>query len=221
MTTPTQTEPPFIPLKHGWATKRTPRWVFVALALVVIAGVAVSLSHKPSRSQRASDLTGYFAAVNAGIGSCAAGLRDSMTAYQAITSGVKSELGTAISILSYGASNCQVATSEPLADFTGYQVAESLASLHLDTADNDVVNWSFDATAFQQDMLAALRASTPAAHARATARLGPDLATLNAERAAIDAVWNAARTSVGDTTALPDLTAHALPHLNVSGVGSS
>ena len=36
MTTPTQTEPPFVPLRRsGWATKRTPLWVFGALAVVV------------------------------------------------------------------------------------------------------------------------------------------------------------------------------------------
>lgn len=220
MTTPTQA--PFMPLRHsGWATKRTPLWVFAALALAVIAGIMVSLSHKPSPSQRAGDLTGYFADVNAGIGSCAAGLRDSMTAYQAIAGGDKAELGTGVSILAYGASNCEVATSEPLADFTNYQVKESLASLNLATADNDVVTWAFDATSYQQDMLAALRAGTPAARAQAAAGLVPALATLNAQRAAIDVIWNAAKKSVGVTAVLPNLTAHALPNLNASGVSSS
>jgi hypothetical protein len=222
MTTPTQTEPPFVPLRHsGWATRRTPLWVFAAVAVAVIGGILVSLAHQPSQSQRASDLTGYFADVNTGIGSCAAGLRDSMTAYQAIAGGDKSELGTGVSILAYGASNCQLATSEPIADFANYQVTESLASFHLDTADNAVITWAFDATTYQQDMLAVLRAGTPAARAQAQAALGPALAVLNAQRAAIDASWNAAKKSTGITTALPNLTAHALPHLNASGVSPS
>lgn len=220
MTTPTQTEPPFIPLRHGWATKRTPRWVFVAIALVVIAGIAVSLSHKPSRSQRAGDLTGYFADVNTGIGSCAAALRDSMTAYQAIANGDKAELSTGMSILGYGVSNCQVATSQPVSDFVGYQVAESLASLRLKRADSDALTWAVDATTYQQDMLAALSASSAAARAQAAAELEPALATLNAQRTAIDTIWNAAEKSVGATTALPNLTARAQPNLNPSGVSS-
>jgi hypothetical protein len=179
----------------------------------------VSLSHKPSQSQRATDLTAYFADVNTGIGSCAAGLRDSMTAYQAIVGGNRAEFNTGVSILVYGASNCEVATSEPIADFANYQVTESLASLNLDRADDDVITWAFDATAYQHDMLAVLRASTSPARARARAALAPALATLNAQQAAIDAIWNAAKRPVGVTTALPNLTAHALPNLNASGLG--
>ena len=49
MTSPTQTEPPFVPLRHsGWATRRTPLWVFAVLAVAAIGVVLVSLSHKPS-----------------------------------------------------------------------------------------------------------------------------------------------------------------------------
>jgi hypothetical protein len=220
MTTPTQTEPPFVPLRRsGWATRRTPLWVFAVIAVAVLGVYVVSLSHKPSQSQRATDLTAYFADVNTGIGSCAAGLRDSMTAYQAIVGGNRAEFNTGVSILVYGASNCEVATSEPIADFANYQVTESLASLNLDRADDDVITWAFDATAYQHDMLAVLRASTSPARARARAALAPALATLNAQQAAIDAIWNAAKRPVGVTTALPNLTAHALPNLNASGLG--
>jgi hypothetical protein len=222
MTTPTQTEPPFVPLRHsGWATKRTPLWVFAAIAAALIGGFVVSLSHKPSPSQRASDLTGYFTDVNTGIGSCAAGLRDSMTAYQAIMKGDKAELSTGAAILVYGTSNCEVASSEPIADFASYQVSESLASFHLSTADSDVITWAFDATAYQQDMLAVLRAGTPAARAQAQASLTPALATLDRRQGAIDAIWNAAKKSVGITPALPNLRARALPNLNASGLNPS
>jgi hypothetical protein len=218
MTTPARTEPPLAPPRRtGWATRRTPLWVFAALAAALIGGYAVSLSHQPAATQRASDLTGYFADVNTGIGSCAAGLRDSMTAYQAIAGGDRAEFNTGVSILVYGASNCQVGTSEPIADFASYQVAESLASLNLDRADDDVITWVFDATAYQQDMLAVLRAGSAAARTRARAALTPALATLNTQQATIDAIWNAAKKAVGSTTALPNLTAHALPKLHASG----
>ena len=60
-------------------------------------------------------------------------------------------------------------------------MTESLASLHLDAADNDVITWAFDATTYQQDMLAVLGGrDTPAARAQAQAALGPALAALNA-----------------------------------------
>jgi hypothetical protein len=220
MTTPTQTEPPFVPLRHsGWATKRTPRWVFGALVLLVAAGFLVTLSVKPSQSQRANDLRGYFGDVTTGVGSCAAGLRDSMTSYQAVMGGDQAELGTAKSILAYGAGNCQVATNESLSDFANYQVSESLDSLRLGPADNDVITWAFDATAYQHDMLAALAAGNPPARAKAAALVAPALATLNAERATIDAIWNAAKNSTGDATPLPNLTARPQAGQNASGVG--
>jgi len=220
MTIPTQTEPPFAPLRRGgWATKRTPLWVFGALALVVAGGFLVALSVRPSPSQQAADLRSYFGDVSTGVGSCAAALRDSMTSYQAVAGGDAAELGTARSIVGYGATNCEVASNESLSDFANYQVTESLDSLHLAAADNDVITWAFDATTYQQDMLTALAAaSAPAARAQAEAALGPALATLNAERATIDAIWNAAKASTGDATPLPNLTARGQADQNASGV---
>jgi hypothetical protein len=220
MTAPTQTEPPFVPLRRsGWATRRTPLWVFGALVALAVAGFLVALSVRPSQSERAADLRGYFGDVSTGVGSCAAGLRDSMTSYAAVMGGDQAELGTARSIVAYGASNCEVATNESLSDFDNYQVSESLDSLHLGTADNDVITWTFDATAYQQDLLAVLNASAGPARAKAQALVTPALATLNAERATIDAIWNAAKKSTGDATPLPSLTALPAADQNASGVG--
>jgi hypothetical protein len=220
MTAPTQTEPPFVPLRRtGWATKRTPFWLFAALAVLAVAGFLVALSVRPSQSQRAADLRGYFGDVTTGVGSCAAGLRDSMTAYQAVMAGERAELGTAKSIVAYGASNCQVATNESLSDFDNYQVSESLDSLDLAAADNDVITWSFDATSYQQDLLAALAAANGPARAKAEALAKPALATLNAERATIDGIWDAAKKTTSDASPLPDLTAAPQPGQNASGAG--
>jgi hypothetical protein len=220
MTAPTQTEPPFVPLRRsGWATRRTPLWVFGALVIVAVAGFLVALSVRPSQSERATDLRGYFGDVTTGVGSCAAGLRDSMTSYQAVMGGEVAELGTAKSIVAYGASNCEVATNESLSDFDNYQVSESLDSLHLAVADNDVITWAFDATAYQQDLLAVLAASNAPTRAKAEALVKPALATLNADRATIDAIWNAAKKSTGDASPLPSLTALPQADQNASGAG--
>jgi hypothetical protein len=206
MSSPTQTEPPFVPLRHGgWATRRTPLWFFAVLAVAAIGITLVSLSHKPSPSQRASDLAGYFGDVQAGIGSCAAGLSNSESAYGQLLSGKAALNKNAESVFTYGGSNCTLASNEALSDFANYQVTESLASLNLDTADNDVVTWSFDATAVQTDMLTVLKATTPAAKTSAQATLNADLATLGRQRAAIDAIWTAAKKATGATAAFPGL----------------
>jgi len=206
---PTKTEPPFVPLRHtGWASRRTPLWVFAAIIVLVAGVVFVSLSHKPSQAERASDLTGYFKDVTAGVQSCAGGLRDSQSAYEKVQAGDTADSATATGILTLGAENCSPANNQSLADFTGYQVTESLARFPLDEADNDVITWAFpDAMNAQQDMLAVLQASTPAARAAAKATLAKALATMDAQRTAIYAIWHDAAQSVGATATLPDLPA--------------
>jgi hypothetical protein len=204
---PTKTEPPFVPLRHtGWATRRTPLWVFAALIVIVAGVVLVSLAHKPSQAQRAGDLTGYFSDVTTGIESCAGGVQDSITAMDKVQAGDTADLSTAIGIINLGAQNCAPINNQPLSDFTGYQVTESLAQFPLDTADNDVITWaSPDAINAQQDMLAVLQATTPGARDKANATLQAALRTMDAERAAIYAIWHSAEASTGDTAALPSL----------------
>ena len=208
MTSPMKTQPPFIPLRRsGWATRRTPLWVFAVLAVAAAGVFLVSLSHKPSQSQRASDLAAYFNDAKGGIGSCAAGLHDSENAYGQVLGGDTADAKTARAILIYGANNCTLASNEALTDFAGYQVTESLASYNLDTADNEVITWSFDSTAVQQDMTAVLGAATPAARATAQATLTGAIAKLDAQRAALDAIWNSAKTAAGASAAIPSLPA--------------
>ena len=208
MTTPTQTQPPFIPMRRsGWATRRTPVWVFAFLAVAVAGAVLVSLSHKPTQSQRASDLATYFGDVKGGIGSCAAGLHDSENAYGQVLGGDTADAKTARAIFTYGANNCTLAGNQPLTDFAGYQVTESLASYNLDTADNDVITWSFDSTAVQQDMTAVLGAATPGARATAQATVRTAIVKLDAQRADLDAIWTAAKKAAGATAAIPSLPA--------------
>ncbi len=212
MTSPAQTEPPFVPLRHGrWATRRTPLWVFAVLAVAAACVFVVSLSHKPSQSQRASDLAGYFGDVKAGIGSCAAGLHDSENAYGQVLGGDTAHAKAAESVFTYGGSNCTLAGNQALTDFASYQVTESLAALSLDTADNDVISWSFDSTAVQRDMLAVIKATAPATRASAQAALRADLATLDKQRAAIYAIWGAAKGATGATAAFPGLPAWTPP----------
>jgi hypothetical protein len=202
-------EPPFVPLRHtGWATRRTPLWVFAVIILLIAGVVVVSLSHKPSTAQRASDLSGYLKDVNAGIESCAGGVRDSETVFNKVQGGDKADRSAALGILAYNAQNCSPANNESLSDFANYQVTESLAQFPLDKADNDVITWAFpDALTAQQDMIAVLNASTPAGRTTAQATLTTALAVMDAQRTAIYGVWRNAEKSVGSSAALPYLPA--------------
>ena len=93
--------------------------------------------------------------------------------------------------------------NEPLSDFGSYQVTESLAQYRLDTADNDVMTWASDAQVAQTDMLAVLKAATPAAKAQANTTLQAAMRKMDAQKAAIDAIWTSAEKAVGSTAATP------------------
>lgn len=182
---------------------RTPRWLLLALALLVAGGVLVALPHHPSNGQRAGDLQGFLRSMTDGIESCAGGVGESLYALHAITSGTSHDTGTAIGIARYGAANCSPANSMPLDDLTQYQVSESLAGYNLQAAVNDLVTWAFPlAQRVQTDVAGLLAARTPAARNRGTATLRRDQRALDAMRATIDGIIGHAITAV---------SAHAQP----------
>jgi hypothetical protein len=204
MIMPTGVDPAKVPLRQSrWPVPRTPRWLLLAGALLLAGVVLVGLAHRPSTSQRAADLRGFLQDMQTSIESCAGGVSESLYALHAITSGASHDTGTAIGIATYGAANCSPANSQPISDLTQYQVTESLASFHLQTAVNDLVTWAFPlAQRVQSDVASVLRARTAAARARATAALQRDQHALDAERAAIDRIINPVITA---------LSAHAKP----------
>ena len=206
MTPPEVIAPPRTTSARGWATRRTPVWVLVAIVVIAALTVVVSLVHKPSNAERASDFRGYLGDVNAGITSCAGGLRDAITAFDKVEAGDTADYSAAQGILAYNAQNCSPANNEPLQDFTNYQVTESLASFKLDVADNDVVTWAFDAQAAMNDMLPVLGAKTPAAKSAANATLTTAMGKLNAERARVYSFWDKAQKSTGNGSPFPNLS---------------
>jgi hypothetical protein len=127
LSTPTTTDPPYVPIRRsGWPVRRTPLWILLALVLLAGAGVLVSLSHRPSNAQQTTDLNGYLKDMNAAIESCAGGVSESQQALTAIEAGSKDNLSTAVRLVNYNANNCEPANTQPLADLTQYQVTESL-----------------------------------------------------------------------------------------------
>jgi hypothetical protein len=196
-------DPPYVPIpRTGWATHRTPRWVLLALAVVVAGAVLVALVHKPSQSQRASDLRGFLSDMNYDIESCAGGVSESLTALRQAGANA-SEVQDTISIANQGASNCEPANNLQIDDLEEYQVTESLASFHLAGVVTGLVNWAApDAVDVQTDVATMLAAPNPQAKAKDMAALQQALRKLNAQRAAVDATIQAAITS---------LSAHASP----------
>src|SRR5215831_9007432 len=206
MQTPARADPPYVPLRHsGWPTRRTPRWWFAAGLLVLVAGVLVGIAVHPSRSQRATDMNDFLAAMKTDIQSCAGGVAESLTVLRAIEGGTSHDLNTAVHVATYGAGNCSPANNMLLDDLVGYQVHESLASFRLDRAVNGLLDWATpDALRVQADVAAVLR-RPGAARAAARAKLGADLRILDDQRAYLDRIMLAAIRATGATGRPPPL----------------
>lgn len=206
METPTRTDPPYVPVRHTrWVTHRTPRWVYLAGALILAGAVVVGLAVHPSQSQRAADLNGFLKDVTTDIQSCSGGVRESLQVMRAIQTGASTDLKTAVHVSSYAGTNCSPANNVQLDDLTQYQVHESLASFHLQQAVDDMVTWAFPyAQRVCNDVTDVLRAQGPAKVA-ATRKLQRDQRLLDARRAAVDQLIGRAIKATGATGKLPPL----------------
>jgi hypothetical protein len=179
----------------------------LAGAVVLVAGLTLAaLPHHPSTSQRATDLRGVVQEMNTGIESCAGGVSESLAALHAIQAGTSHDVKTAVSIAATGVQNCSPANSMPMDDLVQYQPPESLASFHLDQTVNDLVTWGFpDAQRVQADVATILTASSPSAVRAATTALQHDQHVLDAERATIDGMIDAASKSLATNVSPPTL----------------
>lgn len=176
-------------LPSGWPARRTPRWIFLAAVPLIAAGIAVSLSHRPSTSERASDMSGYLQELTTDIESCAGGVRESLQALHLVQSGSDSaaDVSDAISVASQGAANCAPADNEQLDDLENYQVPESLDGFGLVAVVTGLVNWAApDAQDVQDDVASLLGATTAQARATDTAALTRSVTVLDAQRTAVN-----------------------------------
>jgi hypothetical protein len=201
---PPQTQPPYVPIRRtAWPTRRSPRLLWLAGAVVLVIAVAVALVHRPSQAERASDLRGFLQDMNTSIESCAGGVSESLTAMQGIESGASHDVADGAKVATDGATNCTLAYSMQIDDLTSYQVSQSLTSFNLNSVVQGLVTWADpDAVNVQTDIANVIRARTPPARARAQATLRSALRVLDAQRSAVDAVMEHAITS---------LSAHAAP----------
>jgi hypothetical protein len=175
-------------------------------AVLVIGLVLAAIPHHPSTAQRAADLRGLVHDLNTDIESCAGGVTDSLTALREIQSRSSNDVKTAVIIANTAAANCSPGNNMQMEDLVQYQVPESLASFHLDTAVNDLVTWAFPlAQRVQTDVASLVTASSPASRTAGTARLGRDEQALDAERTRFDAMIISASRSLSANVAPPAL----------------
>jgi hypothetical protein len=202
--------------RTGWPVLRTPRWMLAGAALLVAGLVLAALPHRPSTGERAADLRGMVHDLTTDIESCAGGVTDSLTALREIVAGTSHDVRTAAKIANYAAGNCSPGNNMQMEDLVQYQVPESLASFHLETAVNDLVTWAFPLAQRVQEDVAALvtevspsavppAAVPPAVTAAATAQLRRDQRALDAQRAKIDAQFQSASRALGANVSPPPL----------------
>jgi hypothetical protein len=183
-------------LPSGWPVRRTPRWLLLAIAALLAIAVAVSLVHKPSPAERATDMRGFLHEVTADIESCAGGVSESLTALRQVQSGQASnptDVSNGVSVAQQGSANCSPANNEQIDNLENYQVPQSLSSFGLKDAVTGLVTWAApDAQRVQDDVAAVLGGATTQARSLAQAALSRDVATLDAQRAKVDAPINRA-----------------------------
>jgi hypothetical protein len=189
--------------------RRTPRWVLLAGAGLLVIAVAVALVHKPSRSERASDLRGVLQELTTDIESCAGGVGESLTALhlvQASNGRDANDVSEGISVAQQGAANCAPVNNELIDDLENYQVPESLDSFRLIPVVPALVTWAApDAERVQTDIAQLMSASTPTAKSRAQAALTGALAALNAQRDKVDGPLDKAIKALGLHSSPPRL----------------
>ncbi len=207
------TEPPFVPIRaSGWPTRRAPRLAIVATAILLVIAVAVGLSHRPTKGERASDLRGLISTLNTDVESCSGGVGDALRVLNAIQTGSSHDVGTAINLANLGSANCSPANNEQLDDLTGVQVPESLDSYHLQGAVTALINWAApDAANVQADVATVLTERGKPGEAKATAALQRALRSLRAQREVFYAAMAPAMRALSPGIALPRLWVVARP----------
>jgi hypothetical protein len=138
-----KTDAPFVAARtSGWPTRRVPRWVIAAGAVLLAIAVAVGLSHRPTAGQRAADLRSFLHQLNADVQSCSGGVRESLFVLRQIDAGASQDKAMALSVANTAAANCSPANNELLVDLTAIQPPGSLASYHLQSAITALIDWA-------------------------------------------------------------------------------
>jgi hypothetical protein len=187
-TDPTEPAPPaYVPIRMAaWPTRRVPRWVIGAGAVLLAVAVAVGLSHRPTAGQRAADLRSFLQQLTTDIESCSGGVRESLFVLRQIDTGASHDVATALRVARTAAANCSPANNELLAALTAAQPPESLASYRLGNAVKALIDWAApDAQRVAARAAAVLASRGTPGEPNARAALRAALTTLDAQRGVV------------------------------------
>ncbi len=203
----TRTDPPYIPIRSGgWASRRSPKWVFAAGAVLLAIGISVALVHRPSPGQRATDLRSFLHQLNTDVESCSGGVRESLYVLRQIDSGGSHDLPTALNVARTAAANCSPANSQLLEDLTTIQPPESLARYHLGRAVTALIDWSAPrAGRVAADVAAVLAKRGQPGEAAARNTLAADQRKLDRQRTVFDRTLAPAISALDPTARPPAL----------------
>jgi hypothetical protein len=207
---PPRGDPPYVPIrKNSWPVRHTPRWLMGVGCALVAGAILVSLAHKPSTAQRASDMRSFLVEVNNDMGSCAGGVKESLQALAIVQGGqdTAKNVGDTVSLAQQAGANCSPANNEQIDDLENYQVPESLDSYRLIGVVTGLINWAApDAQDVMQDVTNVLQAKTPAAKASAEAALAKARNKLDKQGAELDSTMEHAIKSLAmNAKPQPDL----------------
>jgi hypothetical protein len=203
----TRTDPPHIPIRSGgWPSRRAPKWVFAAGAVLLVIGIAVGLAHRPTAGQRAADLRGFLHQLTADVESCSGGVRESLYVLRKIDNGTSHDVKTAGRVASTAAANCSPANNELLDDLTSVQPPESLARYHLGRAVTALIDWSAPrAGQVAADVATVLANRGRPGEAAARAALAADQRKLDRQRTVVDRALGPAIRALDPAAAPPVL----------------
>lgn len=183
-----KTDPAYIPIRaKGWPSRRAPKWVFAAGAVLLAIAIAVGLAHRPSNAQRATDLRTFLHQLNADVQSCSGGVRESLFVLRQIDIGASHDIKTALSVSRTASTNCTPANNELVGNLTGLQPSESLASYHLGRAVRALIDWCAPrAGQVAADVTSVLAKRGKPGEAAARAALAADRRKLDRQRTIFD-----------------------------------
>jgi hypothetical protein len=191
--------------RTGWPVLRTPKWMLATAAILVAGLVVFAWPTHPSTAQRVADLKSMVSELTTDIESCAGGITDTATALRDLQDGSSADIGTGQNIATTAVNNCSPANNMQLDDLTQYQVPNSLAQFHFDTAVQDLVTWAFPLAQRVQSDMGTLMTAKGAAVATDTAKLRADEKALDAERATFDKFFTVADKTLNAHVAPPPL----------------
>jgi hypothetical protein len=177
--------------KAGWA-------LLGAVAVLVAAAVVSDLPVSATAAARQADLRTFVGTIEGDIGQCSGGLGDAVTARQEELVG-KVAHSTVTTFITQAIAVCSF-TDAGVVDLGGLQPPRSLVSLHLDALAPDADAWAYlYAFTTLQDLKVVETHPGPAA----TASYRHEVAGLDRQRAAIDALVARADRRLGVRVSLP------------------